>query len=324
MTKRILSFLVVLVLAMAITLSVATAADYPAKNIRIILPYGAGSSQEALLRVACKYVEEHYDFKKSFVISNLEGGSGEIGLTSAITAAHDGYTLAMFHSPHIVLPLVRGEACAFTLDDWAPICNFMTDPGSWLINSKDAETYPDFASLIEAALAAPGTISVGCGGLNTSEGRLIKQIQRDTGAEFKIVPIDNDAEFVSMLRGGHINALVTQVGDVMSAIQEGVFIPLCVGTNERIPALPETKTLKEIGYNIESFSMRSLAAPADIPAEVYELLCKAFDEAVQSEEILSKAAELGVSLDYKTPEEIKAMWVSIDESNRAEWAIQPW
>ncbi len=301
-----------------------TKISYPEKNITIILPYGAGSSQEALLRVACKYVEENYNFGHSFVISNQEGGSGEIGLTAAYNAAHDGYTLAMFHSPHIALPLVRGEACAFTLDDWAPICNFMTDPGSWLINSKDKDNYPDFQSLIDAALAAPGTISVGCGGLNTSEGRLIRQIQRATGAEFKIVPIDNDAEFVSMLRGGHINALVTQVGDVMTAIDEGTFIPLCIGTSERIEALPDAPTLKELGYDIESYSMRSLAAPSDIPEDIYNLLCETFDKAMQSEEVQNKAAELGVSIDYKVPADIKAMWDSIDTANRAEWEMEPW
>lgn len=304
--------------------SVGSELSYPEKNVTIILPYGAGSSQEALLRLACQYVQDNYGFKHSFVISNQEGGSGEIGLTAAYNAPHDGYTLAMFHSPHIALPLVRGDACAFKLEDWAPICNFMTDPGSWLINSKDKDAYPDFAALIEAAKAAPGTISVGCGGLNTSEGRLIKQIQRATGAEFKIVPIDNDAEFVSMLRGGHINALVTQVGDVMTAIEEGTFIPLCVGTSDRIATLPDTPTLKELGYEIESYSMRSLAAPSDIPTDIYDLLCEAFDAAMQSEELLNKAAELGVTIDYKKPADIQAMWDSIDEANRAEWAVEPW
>ena len=298
--------------------------DYPEKNIDIILPYGAGSSQETLLRVACKYVEDNYGFKHSFVIKNQEGGSGEIGLTAAFNSEHDGYTLAMFHSPHIALPLVRGEQCAFTLDDWMPICNFMTDPGSWMINSKNAERFPDFQAVVDAALEAPGTISVACGGVNTSEGRLIKQIQRATGAEFKIVPIDNDAEFVSMLRGNHVDVLVTQVGDVMTAIEEGTFVPLCVGTSERIETLPEVPTLKELGYDLESYSMRSLAALAGTPDEIYELLCTAFDEAMQSDEVLAKAEELGVVLDYKTPADIQAMWDSIDAANRAEWEVEPW
>lgn len=299
-------------------------ATYPEKNVTIILPYGAGSSQEALLRVACKYVEEKNNLKSSFVISNQEGGSGEIGLTAAYKSEHDGYTLAMFHSPHIALPLVRGEECAFTLQDWAPICNFMTDPGSWLINSKDKDAYPDFVSLIAAAKENPGKISVGCGGLNTSEGRLIKEIQSLAGVEFKIVPIDNDAEFVSMLRGGHIDALVTQVGDVMTAIEEGSFVPLVVGTSERFSKLPDVPTLKELGYEVESYSMRSLAALSDTPAEIYRWLCAEFDEAMQSEEVAAKAEELGVTLDYKTPDEIQAMWDSIDKTNREAWAIEPW
>lgn len=298
--------------------------NYPEKNITVILPYGAGSSQEALLRVACKYVEEHYNFKKSFVISNQEGGSGEMGLTAAYNAPRDGYTLAMFHSPHIALKLVRGEACKFSYEDFKPVTNFMTDPCSWLINSENAEKYPDFAALAEAAKAAPGSISVACGGVNTSEGRLIKQIQRATGAEFKIVPIDNDAEFVSMLRGNHVDALVTQVGDVMTAIEEGVFVPLCVGTNDRIETLPDVPTLKELGYDMESYSMRSLAALEGTPDEVYDLLCRAFDEAMHSPEVTEKAKELGVSIDYKTPDEVFSMWESIDKANREEWEVEPW
>lgn len=298
--------------------------SYPEKNIEIILPYGAGSSTEAILRVACQYVEEDLGFKKKFIISNQEGGSGEIGLTAAFNAPHDGYTLAMFHSPHIALKLVRGDACAFSYEDFAPITNFTTDPGSWLINSKSAERFPDFKAVIDEALEKPGTISVACGGLNTSEGRLIKQIQRITGAEFKIVPIDNDAEFVSMLRGNHVDVLVTQVGDVMGAINEGTFIPLVVGTNERIAALPDTPTFMELGYEIESYSMRSLAAVKGIPDEIYNMLCDSFAKAMQSEEVLTKAQELGMAIDFKTPEEIQKKWDEIDAANRAEWEIEPW
>lgn len=297
---------------------------YPEKNVEIFLPYGAGSSQETLLRVACQYVEEKYDLSHRFIITNREGGSGEIGLTAAFNAPHDGYTLAMFHSPHIALKLVRGDACPFSYEDFLPITNFMTDPCSWLINSEDAERFPDFQSVIDAALAEPDTISVACGGLNTSEGRLIKQIQRETGASFKIVPIDNDAEFVSMLRGGHVDVLVTQIGDVMTTINEGVFIPLVVGTAERNEQLPDVPTLKECGFDIESYSMRSLAALKGTPDDIYNFLCQAFDEAMHSEEVQSKAAELGVQIDYKTPEEIQAMWDEIDAANRAEWEVEPW
>lgn len=70
--------------------------------------------------------------------------------------------------------------------------------------------------------------------------------------------------------------------------------------------------------------MRSLAAPAGIPEDIYKQLCEDFDEAMHSEKLTSKAADLGVTIDYKTVEEIKAMWASIDEANRAEWAVAPW
>lgn len=305
--------------------SIGSASDkYPSKNIEIVLPYGSGSSTEAILRVACQYVEKKLGFKNKFVISNKEGGSGEIGLTYVYNAPKDGYTLCTFHTPHIALKLVRGDACPFSYEDFKPIANFTTDPAAWLINGKDKEKYPDFSALIEAAKANPGKVSVACGGLNTSEGRLIKQIQSELGVEFKIVPIDSDAEFVATLRGGHVDALVTQIGDVMSVIEEGTFIPLVLGTAERVGDLPDVPTLTELGYKIESFSMRSLAAPAGIPDEIYKTLCDAFTEAIQSEEVLSKAEELGISVDYKTPDQIQTIWKAIDEKNKADWAVAPW
>lgn len=111
-------------------------AGFPEKDITIILPYGSGSSQEAILRTACAYVEDTYDLSKSFVIVNKEGASGEIGLTAAYTSAHDGYTMAMFHSPHLTLDIVRGDECAFKYTDFAPVCNFMIDPTCWYVNGS--------------------------------------------------------------------------------------------------------------------------------------------------------------------------------------------
>ncbi len=323
-------FAIVLSLTMLLALSATAFADatvpdgYPSKDVTIILPYGSGSSQEAILRVACQYVQEKYGLKHSFVISNKEGASGEIGLTAAYTAKHDGYTLAMFHSPHLTLDIVRSEECAFKYTDFAPICNFMIDPTCWYVNGKNAETYPDFQSLLDAALANPGKISVACGGLNTSEGRFIQQVQRETGAEFKIVPIDNDAEFVSMLLGGHVDALVCQLGDVQSHVEDGEFLPLVVGMDSRDPKIPDVPTTIELGLPIESYSMRSLAALADIPADIYAFLVDAFQEAMASEGVSAKAAELGIDLTLLTPEEIQTKWDSIHASTLAEWETNPW
>lgn len=333
--KRIIALLLCVVICVAFAACGKTAAPaasensivpkgYPDKDVTIVLPYGAGSSQEAILRTACAYVEEKYDLKHSFVIVNKEGASGEIGLTAAYTAPHDGYTLAMFHSPHLTLDIVRSEECAFKYTEFAPICNFMIDPTCWYVNGENKETYPDFQSLVDAALANPGTISVACGGLNTSEGRFIQQVQRETGAEFKIVPIDNDAEFVAMLLGGHVDALVCQLGDVLNHVQDGEFYPLIVGTSEKEAKIPDVPTVSELGYTMESYSMRSLAALADTPAEIYDFLVAAFSEAMASDEVAAKAAELGVDLALLTPAEIQAKWDSIHESTLQEWETNPW
>lgn len=299
-------------------------AGYPSKDITVILPYGAGSSQEAILRTACSYIQDKYQLKNTFVITNKEGASGEIGLTAAYYAEHDGYTLAMFHSPHLTLDIVRGDECAFKYTDFDPICNFMIDPTCWYVNGANKETYPDFKSLVDAALANPGKISVACGGLNTSEGRFIQQVQKETGAEFKIVPIDNDAEFVSMLLGNHVDALVCQLGDVLTHVQEGEFYPLVVGSSERDGKIADVPTTAELGYTMESYSMRSLAALDGTPADVYEFLVKAFAEAMASDEVSAKCQELGVDLTLLTPAEIQEKWDAIHASTLQEWETNPW
>ena len=280
-------FALVLCLAMLLAFSATAFADatvpdgYPSKDVTIILPYGSGSSQEAILRVACQYVQDKYGLKHSFIISNKEGASGEIGLTAAYTAKHDGYTLAMFHSPHLSLDIVRSEECAFKYTDFAPICNFMIDPTCWYVNGKNAETYPDFQALLDAALANPGKISVACGGLNTSEGRFIQQV-------------------------------------------DGEFLPLVVGMDTRDPKIPDVPTTIELGLPIESYSMRSLAALADTPEDIYAFLVDAFQEAMASDAVSAKAAELGIDLTLLTPDEIQAKWDSIHASTLAEWETNPW
>ncbi len=319
-----------LCLAMIVAFSAVAFAEtavpegFPKKDIQIILPYGSGSSQEAILRVACQYVQDKFGLKKSFVIVNKEGASGEIGLTAAYSAAHDGYTMAMFHSPHLSLDIVRSDECAFKYTDFSPVANFMIDPTCWYVNGSSKETYPDFQALLDAALANPGKISVACGGLNTSEGRFIQQVQRETGAEFKIVPIDNDAEFVSMLLGGHVDALVCQLGDVYTHVEDGEFFPLVVGMDTRDAKIPDVPTTIELGLPIESYSMRSLAVLADIPEDIKAFITDAFQEAMASDEVAAKAEELGVTLNLLTPEEIQTKWDSIHESTLAEWESNPW
>jgi len=297
---------------------------FPSKDITIYLPYGSGSSQETILRTACAYVEKTYNLSNSFVIVNKEGASGEIGLTAAYTSPHDGYTMAMFHSPHLTLDIVRGDECVFKYTDFAPVCNLMLDPTCWYVNGDNKDVYPDFKSLVDTALANPGTISVACGGLNTSEGRFIQQIQRETGAEFKIVPIDNDAEFVAMLLGGHVDALVCQLGDVQNHVADGDFVPLVVGTPERDAKIPDVPSVSELGYTMESYSMRSLAALSDIPEDIYDFLVTAFTEAMASDEVAAKAAELGVDLVLLTPDEIQEKWDSIHAATLQEWETNPW
>ena len=220
------------------------------------------------------------------VVLNKPGASGQIGWGELANATPDGYTIGVLNSPFLQAP-IQDPNCKFTKDSFEPIANIVTDPGCVYTSAKNS--WNNIADVIAAAKAKPSTITVGCAGLQTSEARTINNIERKAGVKFKIVPFNGNDEVNVALLGGHIDFAVSNVSSVISLINEKKMKFLAVNTTERSAMCPEVTTLKEQGYDIMQFSMRTFAAPKGIDPKILKVLSTAIEKGLKDPEFLKKA-----------------------------------
>ena len=299
--------------------------DYPNKDIEVVLCHGPGSPLDAIEQMCFDFVEEDLGFTRNFTLSYREGSSGEVGLSYVMDQPHDGYTLVEYQSAHVTLDTTRADAINFSHDDFKPILSFYNDVGAFFISSSRKDEFPDLQSVVEAAIANPGTITIACSGPTSSAGRLVKALERMTGAQFQMVAVNNGTERNSMLIGGHVDLVCDQICDSAALVRDGSMSVLAFSWEERLEDYPDVPTFKEQGYDIvQGYSIASLACPADIPDEIYNALVESFKKAMEDPEIQAKGEELSLPLEYIEPDELAARWDEIYEEDQAEWAVDPW
>ena len=238
---------------------------------------------------------------------------------------HDGYTLVEYQSAHVTLDTVRADAINFSHKDFKPIVSFYNDVGCFFISSSRKDEFPDLQSVVEAAKANPGKITVACSGPTSSAGRLVKALERMTGAQFQMVAVNNGTERNSMLIGGHVDLVCDQICDSAALVKDGSMSVLAFSWDERLADYPDVPTFKEQGYDIvQGFSIASLACPAEVPDEIYNALVASFKKAMEDPDIQAKGNELGLPLEYIEPDELAARWDEIYTQNEEEWAVEPW
>lgn len=266
-----------LVLSMLLTLGVTgcstskekeagpSTAKYPTKDITTILAFSAGGSSDVQARIVEKYFKE--EFGASMIITYKTGAGGETGFTEIAKANPDGYTIGGLNVPHIVLqPLARETG--FTIDSFAYIGQVVNDPQVIAV-MKDSK-YNTLQELIEDAKANPGNITLGNVGTFTGHHIASLDLMDVTGTEFTLIPYKGSADEVVALQGGHINAMMGNLGDVLRDLDK--YKILGITTNERHPLAKDIPTFKEQGYDVVSGITRLFAAPKDIdPAQLTRL-----------------------------------------------------
>ena len=158
--------------------------DYPSQNITWIYPFGAGSINDAYVRILAEKVKELEGWDVSIVIEYAEGASGDVGWSKIADAEPDGYTLG--HTPTATLISGIANGKNYTMEGLDIVCSTMIDPG--IICVASGSQYNTLQELIEAAKANPGSVSIGVTSVTASEGLAVKQLETAAGCQFNIVP----------------------------------------------------------------------------------------------------------------------------------------
>ncbi|MFN6993098.1 MAG: Bug family tripartite tricarboxylate transporter substrate binding protein [Aquincola tertiaricarbonis] len=285
------------------------AEPYPAKPVRIVVPFGAGGSTDVLARLVAPKLSE--SLKQNFFVESMPGADGTIGTGAVARAAPDGYTLLITAASPLTLAPVLQKVPYDPVKDFAPISLMVNLNGVLVVNAAlPVRTVQDFAS---EARSRPGRFSFGAG---TSLLRLIgEQLKQALQADLTVVPYKGTGPQLNAVLGGEVDAVVDPFVSIPH-IKAGKLRPLAVLQSSRSPLLPDVPTLEESGIKgITLGSWTALLAPAGTPPEIVARLSAEVARIMSLPEVRERLVTLYQEPAGSTPAELAATV----ESDLAKW-----
>ena len=292
----------VAVLALIIGIASASAQDYPAKPIRVIVPTAPGGMADILARLfAQKFGDK---IRQRVVVENRTGAGGIIAADAVAKAPADGYTLYLgLHATNSILPVLDPNLPYNAAKDFAPVIHIANLPNVLVVNAKvEAKSVKE---LVDLARAKPGVLSYASQGIGASGHMAGEQFRLLTKTNIVHVPYKGAAPAVQDLRAGHVSMMFDIVPFALQHIRDGSVRGLAVATPQRLSVLPDIPTMAEVGYpEIQGGAWFALFAPANTPRAIIDLLNKEAGDAFSLPDVRQQLEPRGVVFVLGTPEQL--------------------
>lgn len=296
----------------AATLACSTfvqAQAWPAKPVKIVVPYPPGGSVDVVTRKIAAKLQEQTG--QTFFVENKAGATGTIGLASVVQAPADGYTLVANDTTYALLPHIFKKLPFDHDKDLLPVCAFVFAPMAVVV--KADSTYKTLGDLIAAAKVEANRVTYGTGGAGTTPHFVSEALGIAAGVNFMHVPFKGAGEATLAMLSGTIDFQVASTPGVMGHVKGGKARLLGVSGDKRLAALPDVPTFSEAGLkNFGLINFTGLWAPAGTPQAVVDRLhkeiatamasadMKAFSEGIASEAAYWDAAAFSKDLKERT------------------------
>jgi tripartite-type tricarboxylate transporter receptor subunit TctC len=288
-------------MAMAWISGVAAAhAEYPDHPIRMIYPFTAGGSGDALARLFANALGNVLG--QQVFVDNRPGAGGNIGFAAAARAAPDGYTLLSV-SPSFAINVTLYPAPGFDpLKEFVPIAPLSTVPNILIVNS--ASPYKSLKDLVDDARARPGKLKFGSSGIGTSIHLAAELFKAQAKIDIRHVPYRGAANAGTDLLGGHIDMMFDSAPTALGNVRTGRARALVIAAPRRLSELPDVQTTAEAGYpELLSGAWTGIVAPAGTPQAVIDKLSAAVNRVLHDPTVLEPLSKLGGEPFAGTPAE---------------------
>ncbi|MFA0087174.1 tripartite tricarboxylate transporter substrate binding protein [Vibrio sp. E150_011] len=255
----------------------AIAADYPSKNIRLVVPFGAGGGTDAVGRTLANSAKDVLG--QNIAVMNRTGGAGAVGMSFGAQQRPDGYTLTVVTREIASLPqmgLMQHDA-----DDFRLIRMVNLDPAVVLVSADSP--YNTINDLIAEAKKGEGKVKFAS---TAAPNFYLMALEKDQNIKLNAIPYNGASEAIPAVLGKHTDVTMVTPGEAIAQLRSGQLKALGVMSEERIAFIPEVPTLKEQGVDVITGTWRGIGAPKGTPDEVIETLGKAFDQAMASPEFI--------------------------------------
>ena len=279
-----------LILLAATMVGGAHAQTWPAKPIRLVVPYPPGGSNDVLSRITAQAMSP--GLGQPVVIDNRGGAGGMIGADNVAKSPADGYSMVNVQASFTANAALRTKMAYDPIADFAYIG--MMARGPLLAVVHPSLPVKNIRELIALAKAKPGQINYGSTGTGGHNHLATELFRRMAAINIVHVPYKGVAPALTDLMGGHTQMVMTSLPSAMTQVQAGRLKALAVGSEKRSSFMPELPTISESGvpgYMAEFWW--GLAAPAKTPAEIVNRLANELTKALQSPDLKQRFAAEG-------------------------------
>lgn len=286
-----------LIVGLTLAASSAFAADFPAKDVHIIVPFKPGGGVDTTARILSEYGNKMMG-KSKLVIENRAGGDGVVGQTFAAKAKADGYTVLAATSSVVTNPMLKKTE--FAVEDFRPVAMFNMDPEVIAVGAKSP--FKTVAEFIAEAKKRPITTAIA--GIGTSHHMAGLALEDASGIKLNYIPTKDFGGQLQAVMGGHVEMALWPLGEAKKHADAGSIRILAVADTKRLSAFPDAPTWTEAGLNVKMWTtFRGWAVPKGTPDEAVNYLSDLLGKISRDPAYVKQMEEYGYPVVYADAKE---------------------
>jgi len=306
--------LAVAILSLALVASDACAQSWPTRQVRVIVPFTAGSATDILARTVGQKLQETWG--QPVVIENRPGAGGTIGAGVVAHAAPDGYTLLVHSAGYAVNPWIYTGLPYDTAKDFTEIAPLGGQPNVLVV--APASGIKSVADLIAQAKQKPGTINFASAGTGSGTHVNGEKFRLATGIDVVHIPYKGTPEALTDTMTGRVTYYFSPISAALPFVRDGKLVALGVSSAQRSSTLKDVPTIAESALPGFDYNLWvGMFGPAGMPADVVDRIARDVQRAVSSPDVRERMAALGAEPMPMSPAEFKAFVKTELDANRA-------
>jgi len=292
----------------------AFAQVYPARPVKVVVPYPAGSTPDLLGRTLAERL--HNALGQPFLVENRSGAGGSLGAEAVAKAPADGYTLLIGGNGPVVINKYLYKELGYDPDrDFVPISLLAVAPQ--LLVARPEVGAADLKAFLDGARRQPGKLSYASVGAGSASHLTMEMLKGETGVNLTHVPYRGFPAALTDMLGGNVDAMFAIVPAVLPQVRAGKLKALAITARERSSLCPEVPSVTELGFpTLESLAWNGLLAPSATPADVVARLSSETMRAMRDSQARDALKNAGFDVVAGTPDEF-SRWI---RSESVKWA----
>jgi tripartite-type tricarboxylate transporter receptor subunit TctC len=289
------------------------AQDYPARPVRVVVPFSPGGAVDGPMRVIAQELSKRWG--QQVIVENKPGAGATIGSELVARAPPDGYTLLLASQTNAISATLYTKLAYDPIEDFAPISLIGREPGVLVVHpALPVKTFQEFVAYVKER---PGQVDYASSGNGSGQHLFMAMLASMTGMKLNHVPYRGSGQATADLLGGQVPVSIPGTAGMVGHIKAGKLRPLAVTGARRSPQLPDVPTVIESGVpGYEAYVWMGLLAPKGTPAPIIDKVQRELLHVLATSEVKTFMANAGIEIVGSTPAEFGAFF----RGERDQWA----